>query len=59
MTQAAHKYGALLRRYVEGLDGGSLTQAQEDSLLEEMDDLWWQMTEEERDAVDAPSEVGG
>jgi hypothetical protein len=59
MTQAAHKYGGLLRRYVEGLDGGSLTQEQEESILDEMDGLWWEMTEEEREAVDAPPEVGG
>jgi hypothetical protein len=58
MTDAAHRYNALLERLLQGRDGGSLTQEVEESILDEMDDLWWSMSEEDRISLDMPPEVG-
>lgn len=42
---AAERYRALEARYL----GGGLSPADEDALLEEMDEAWASMTKEERD----------
>lgn len=52
MSDVTKKYKAILDRLVAGRDGGSLTEQQEDTLLDELDDLWLQMTNEEHDALD-------
>jgi hypothetical protein len=59
MTDAAHRYNALLERLIQGRDGASLTEESEDELLDEMDTLYWQMTDEEREALDAPPKHNG
>lgn len=53
MTQTMTRYRALLERLLQGRDGGSLTQQREDAMLDEMDELWWKMTEDERKSLDA------
>ncbi len=50
---AAKKYRELTARLLDNEAWGSLAQAQEDDLRDAMDELWWQMTEEERTQQDA------
>jgi hypothetical protein len=47
MTEAGRKYDELERRILMGRVNGTLTGAEENSLIEQMDDVWWDMTEEE------------
>jgi len=50
---AAQKYRQLTERLLDSEPWGSLTHAQEDALRESMDELWWQMSEQERTQQDA------
>ena len=49
MTPAAHRHMELERQLVVGRALGTLSDAEEDAVLEEMGDLWWQMTDPECD----------
>jgi hypothetical protein len=50
MTEANDKYTVLQDKLVEQRDSGNtlLTEYEEDKLLEEMDPLWYEMTDDER-----------
>ena len=50
---AADRYYQVERQVMVGRARGTLTEAGEDELLEESDDLWLQMTMEERAEADA------
>jgi hypothetical protein len=50
---AAERYRQLTARLLDNEPWGSLAQAQEDALRDSMDDLWWQMSEQERTEQDA------
>jgi len=52
-TQAEARHRELERRLQEGRRAGALDETQEDAILEEMADLWDQMTCEERTAANA------
>lgn len=52
MTSAASQYEELQKSILRGRALGTLPEEAEDSLLEQMDDLWWEMTEEERREAD-------
>lgn len=53
------------QRYIEAsfelfeLRKRGITLAREDLLLEAMDDLWWEMTQEERDEIDEEAARSG
>jgi hypothetical protein len=47
MTEGATKHLELERRLEEGWRNATLTEVEEDVILEEMGDLWWEMTENE------------
>jgi hypothetical protein len=51
MTVANNRYLDLERHLVRGRALGTLSEAEDDRLLEQMDDLWWEMTAEECDAA--------
>ena len=51
MTEANERYLALEQQLVRGRALGTLSEAEDDHLLEQMDDLWWRMTAEECDAA--------
>jgi hypothetical protein len=50
MTEANDKYAVLQDKLVEQRDSGNtlLTEDEEDKLLDEMDPLWYEMTDDER-----------
>lgn len=50
---AADRYYQVERQIMVGRARGTLSEAREDELLEESDDLWLQLTPEERAEVDA------
>ena len=68
MTAAAQRYATLEQQVLLGRAMGTLPEAEEDRLLEEMDDLWWQMAEAEREEanqraaesaeLEAPADLG-
>lgn len=41
-------YRILELRLLNGRVNGTISEAKDDELLEEMDDLWWKLTEEEQ-----------
>jgi len=51
MTPAAQRYLQLEQRLVRERALGTLSSLDEDQLLEEMGDLWWEMTEAECDSA--------
>ena len=53
MTQAANKYRELEIRLHMGRACKCLTEEEDDDLLERMSDVWWQMTDLERDMANA------
>lgn len=67
MNDAAQRYIRLEEQILEGRALGTLDEETEDTLLEEMDDLWLEMTEEDREwanqraqkmlAVEAPEKL--
>lgn len=50
MTVAYDQYKELTQQLNEGRERGTLGEAQEDALLDQMDDAWWAMTEAERES---------
>lgn len=52
MTSKDH-YRELTQRLLESETWGTLSAEEEDSLLGEMDSVWWAMTDPERDEADA------
>lgn len=51
-ASARTRYADLLDRLLEARQAGTLTDAQEDGLLERLDLLWWAMSEPERLSID-------
>jgi hypothetical protein len=47
VTDVAEKYRACVDRLERGRADGTLTEEEDDLLLDEMDDLWYEMTESE------------
>ena len=52
MSPAAERYHQLTRVLIEGRALRLLSEQAEDSLLDEMDDLWWRMTPDEHAEAD-------
>jgi hypothetical protein len=47
------RYRELTQRLLEAEAWGTLSEAEEDALRNDMDSIWWAMTEVERDEADA------
>ena len=58
MSKAARQYQKLMDRWLRQRDKRTMSEAQEDRLLEKLDDLWWQMTREEHMAINTKLEKG-
>lgn len=52
MTEAFEKYKALRDHLADGLDTCKVTPEQEDAILDELDTLWYAMTDEEHKLLD-------
>lgn len=52
MTKAAQRHLELENQLLLGRISDILSEADEDALLEEMGDIWWDMTDDERERAD-------
>jgi len=56
MTKAYHSYKIAMRQLLEGREAKAFSEAEEDALLERMDDLWWAMEPYEQELFDRAAE---
>ena len=49
MSEAASQYALLRSKLLEGRAAGTLTEQEEDELLDQMDTVWWSMPDHEQE----------